>query len=212
MKSVMTKRKEVREIPELGTLVRENDASVYQFCYYMTLGSEQVETLVFDVFRKFGNEYRKLASKKSVLWGARALRLRLFQIAWDEIRESLSSVQYDIRLGRDTRALKLAEEDLLGECVGLADSGPEVEKFAERAFFRLAKVEPEFRAPLILKDMLGFDDEEVTRVISIRWGVYRHRLHRGRIEYVESLRGQVQQKSSRASVEIETQTGTPARF
>lgn len=54
---------------------------------------------------------------------------------------------------------------------------------------RLSRVDIDFRAPMVLKDILRFDDEEILRILGIRWGVYRHRLHRGRLAFRESLKG-----------------------
>jgi len=42
---------------------------------------------------------------------------------------------------------------------------------------------------MVLRDVLKFDDEEILRILNIRWGVYRHRLHRGRLAFRESLKG-----------------------
>ena len=54
---------------------------------------------------------------------------------------------------------------------------------------RLGRIDPEFRAPIVLRDVLGFEDEESVRILGLRWGVYRHRLHRGRLECKDALRG-----------------------
>jgi len=41
----------------------------------------------------------------------------------------------------------------------------------------------------VLRDILKFEDEETSRILGVRWGVYRHRLHRGRLELKDNLRG-----------------------
>jgi len=176
--------------PALAELIRENDARLYHFCFYMLSDDSDLEPIVLEVFRKFGNEYRKMLGKKGAEWGPRAFRLRLFQIAWDSIQRHLAKWQYEMSdLGRDMRTLKTVEGDLLSAFSELNEESLATDQLTSEILMRLGKVDREFRAPLVLRDMLGFSDEEVTRILATRWGVYRHRLHRGRLEFRENLRG-----------------------
>lgn len=40
----------------------------------------------------------------------------------------------------------------------------------------------ELRVVLVLKDIMQYEDQEILKILDIRWQVYRHRLHRGRID------------------------------
>jgi DNA-directed RNA polymerase specialized sigma24 family protein len=112
--------------------------------------------------------------------------VRLFQIAWQGVQNSFQRAVFSNN-GRDTRLLKGLEDDIL-------PSKPEnLEKVAakseNRVADRLGRVDTELRAAVILRDILKFDDEEAAKILGLRWGVYRHRLHRGRLDFKDALRG-----------------------
>jgi DNA-directed RNA polymerase specialized sigma24 family protein len=62
-------------------------------------------------------------------------------------------------------------------------------EITETAVVRLGSLEPELRATLILKDVIGLLDEEVSEILGLRWGIYRHRLNRGRVDWCQILKG-----------------------
>jgi DNA-directed RNA polymerase specialized sigma24 family protein len=112
------------------------------------------------------------------------MRLVHFSIAWEKIQREAGSVAMRWVSGRDLRAQKMAEEDLLKK-----NPKEEGEAFRESLLGRFARIDLDFRAPVVLRDVLDFPDEEAMRILKLRWGVYRHRLHRGRLELCEGLRG-----------------------
>jgi RNA polymerase sigma factor (sigma-70 family) len=57
-------------------------------------------------------------------------------------------------------------------------------EYIERA---LADLPPEFRAPVVLKDVLGYSYEEIAEIIDIPVGTVRSRIHRGRARLREVL-------------------------
>ncbi len=172
------------QLPDLREFIKENDQKLYDFCFYMLYGGMDIDDVILSIFREFGDHYRRLSGRSSTKWEPAEFRFKLFQIAWDHIRDELSRWQISWTVGRDTRQLKGMDEDLL--------QGYRGKNFAElevNLMERLSRIDPDFRAPIVLKDVLRFDDEMVARVLGLRWGVYRHRLHRGRLELKDSLRG-----------------------
>jgi DNA-directed RNA polymerase specialized sigma24 family protein len=99
----------------------------------------------------------------------------------------LLTVPFTWTVGRDTRPMKGMDDDLL-QAWSSSKTG-EISSIGPRAVERIRRLDTDFRAPIVLKDILGFDDEEVVRILGIRWGVYRHRLHRGRLEFRAALKG-----------------------
>lgn len=53
----------------------------------------------------------------------------------------------------------------------------------------LADLAPEFRAPVVLKDVLGYSYEEIAAILDIPVGTVRSRIHRGRARLREVLVG-----------------------
>ena len=51
----------------------------------------------------------------------------------------------------------------------------------------LADLPPEFRAPVVLKDVLGYSYEEIAGILEIPVGTVRSRIHRGRARLREVL-------------------------
>jgi RNA polymerase sigma factor (sigma-70 family) len=51
----------------------------------------------------------------------------------------------------------------------------------------LADLPPEFRAPVVLKDVLGYSYDEIAAILEIPVGTVRSRIHRGRARLREVL-------------------------
>lgn len=178
---------EEASLPELRDFVKENGAALYDFCSYLLPAEYAVDDLVLSVFREFGELFRKITAKRDMAWGAVELRIRLFALAWEQIREVSGNFQFSWALGRDTRQLKGWDTDILDKTQAAPQN--KLGEFEPVAVDRLHRVDLEVRAPVVLRDILRFDDEEVVRILGTRWGVYRHRLHRGRLDYRELLHG-----------------------
>jgi DNA-directed RNA polymerase specialized sigma24 family protein len=169
----------------LREFVKENEEKLCQFLNFMLFGFSGLEEVTLKVFRSFGDFFQKQTAKKSSDWEKVGLRIQLFSIAWKAIVKAQNQIEYNWSYGRDTRPLKQLDIDLLSE-----DRSYRVKKVDPEIFLpRLARVDIDFRAPMVLRDVLNFDDEEILRILEIRWGVYRHRLHRGRLAFRESLKG-----------------------
>ena len=175
------------ETPELREFVKENSHRLYGFCFYLLQEDYSVDDFVISVFRHFGEEYRKYMAKKEGSREFLELRVRLFRLAWEKIRALVGSTPYTWTVGRDMRQMKGYDDDLI-ESLGRGGSAP-LDGMESAIVARLRKVDLEFRAPLVLRDVLGFDDEEVVRILGLRWGVFRHRLHRGRLDLRDELKG-----------------------
>lgn len=184
MRSAKAKDRERQKPFDLRTVIQENDQRIYSFCALMLQGGYPVEELTLSVFRKFREFCRRTRESSGELY-----KLTLFKIAWDQIEEAIERTQYRWTVGRDTRATKSQDTNLYQSWknVGAKGSAP----IAQNAAERLWRIDPDFRAPLILHDVFRLTDEEAMQVLGLRWGVFRHRLHRGRAEFAQVLRGDV---------------------
>lgn len=172
--------------PGLRDFIREYGARVFTFCDYLLPKEAKPEETLVRVFREFGNVYRKANRKQPVGWQELEMRVKLFSIAWQSIREAMGEFHFLWIPGRDTRAGRRVDENLLAQVV--SQPFPKTERDTELVN-RLKCLDPEFRAPVVLRDILRLEEEEILRVLGLRWGVYRHRLHRGRIEFKDGLKG-----------------------
>lgn len=169
----------------LREFVKDNELKVCRFLHFMLFGFSGLEEVTLDVFRSFGRAFQKQSLKKNSEWEKAGLRIELFSLAWHAVIKAQGRVDYTWSFGRDTRPLKQLDIDLLSD-----DSIYRLKRGDSDIYLsRLARVDIDFRAPLVLRDILAFDDEEVIRILGVRWGVYRHRLHRGRLAFRESLKG-----------------------
>lgn len=171
---------------DLREFIKENDQRAYDFCYYMLQGVLPVDDFVIHLFKVFSVEFRRLVHRNEE-WDAQGVRLHLFQFAWEKIRAASVTPIYVGGSGRDMRALREMDEDILD----LAESKDKSAwaKKESAVLERLSRVDFEFRAPLVLRDVLGFTDEQAVQILGLRWAVYRHRLHRGRVDFKDALRG-----------------------
>jgi len=183
----MAKTKASDRAPDLREFVKEYDQRVYDFCAYLLSADFSVEDLVLAIFRDFGEYYR---SRPVVLTSESArqeLRVHLFQFAWSHVQNALHHSFYPSLGGRDTRLFKGMDDDILPNRLDFKEKS--AARSEGRVRDRLARVDAELRAPVILRDILKFEDEQVARILGLRWGVYRHRLHRGRLDFKDALKG-----------------------
>lgn len=177
-------RSRVSDAPrrELQALV----ALLYAFCRRMVPRVDEAEEVALEALRRFGDRRRDwVHGTDEDPTSERAARIALFREAYRLLEQGWSRpMDNAFFAGRDTRPLKALDEDLL------ANRRLDAVAVAALAEVRLFRVDAEFRAPVVLRDILGFADEDVVEMLDVRWGVYRHRLHRGRVECIEGFRGE----------------------
>lgn len=172
----------------LREFIKDQTQLVFDFCSYMLPIANETSEVSLSVFREFGDIYRRKEHKGGGTWEKMEMRVKLFAIAWRHIRGVMQETPFFFNSGRDTRNSRKFDGNLLE---GIRVGGSMTEDADSSLMVRLHQLDPELRAPLVLKDILRFEDEEILRVLGVRWGVYRHRLHRGRIELKDGLRGRI---------------------
>jgi len=182
-------RSEIQEIDDaLRELVKENDRLIYNFCYFMVRTEDDLEEVVLSIFRQFGEYCRKAKVGKSEELDKAELALVLFEIAWQEIKDFLVNQRYEVvAFGQVELPTFDSDKNLLEEAV--VDTEEWIKNNSAWVARRIKNVDIEFRAPVVLRDLLGFDDKQTARILELRWGVYRQRLNRGRLELLIHLRG-----------------------
>lgn len=168
--------------PELREFIKEHSQKVYDFAWYMLHGSADVDDCVVALFQEFSRTHRKLISSQRTP-AAGELRLELFSLAWSLIQNVARHSDAPLRSGRDLRQFRETDRNLLD------GTNEKNETYQDAVAKRLLLIDLPVRAPLVLRDILSFSDDEICRILGLRWPVYRHRLHRGRVDFRDALRG-----------------------
>ncbi|MGI4828397.1 MAG: RNA polymerase sigma factor [Janthinobacterium lividum] len=169
-------------------LVRSQQRRVYGICYRFTGSTTEAEDLTQDAFLKV---YRHLASfdpaKASFGVWLTALTRNLLVDHYRRSRMERASESLDVPFAGEeegpTRAERLAD-DRSGQERHVA--GLELRAQVQAA---LAKISPELREAVIMRDLQDLDYREIAEVLCIPQGTVKSRISRGRAELARLLKG-----------------------
>ncbi|MGI4828264.1 MAG: RNA polymerase sigma factor [Janthinobacterium lividum] len=169
-------------------LVRSQQRRVYGICYRFTGSTTEAEDLTQDAFLKV---YRHLASfdpaKASFGVWLTALTRNLLVDHYRRSRMERVSESLDVPFAGEeegpTRAERLAD-DRSGQERHVA--GLELRAQVQAA---LAKISPELREAVIMRDLQDLDYREIADVLCIPQGTVKSRISRGRAELARLLKG-----------------------
>ena len=168
-------------------LARTQHRKIYGICYRFTGSATEAEDLTQDVFLKM---YRNLASFDPSKGGfstwlttmTRNLLVDNYRRArMDRASESLDDT-YDGEDDGPTKAEKLADKQPNQE---QHVAGLELRAQIQMA---LAKVSPELREAVILRDLEDMDYKDIAEVLGIPQGTVKSRISRGRAELAKLLK------------------------
>ena len=167
-------------------IVRAYNRRIYNLCYRFTNSADNAEDLTQEVFIKV---YQTLASydvEKGAFttWVTTLTRNLLV----DHFRRSRMD-----RLTESIDAGRTEEDDSVSLSERLPDRGPspadrlasqETQKMVQRA---LARISPDLREAVILRDLQDMDYKEISRVLRVPEGTVKSRINRGRTELARLL-------------------------
>ena len=164
--------------PSWEELVRRHTRRVYNLCYRFTGNSAAAEDLSQEVFIRV---YRTLPTYESAqgaftTWLTSVTRNLLV----DHYRRSRRD-----RLTDSINALPQFEER--PSPVRLPDSLAQATELSAQVQRGLAKLSPELREAVILRDLQGLEYEEIRAVLKVPEGTVKSRINRGRIELARIL-------------------------
>jgi RNA polymerase sigma-70 factor (ECF subfamily) len=106
------------------------------------------------------------------------------------------------RREKRARSVGKVSMEVASESLESSDSSPSEEsernEAQQKIYDALAKLDPERRSVIILRDLQGMDYAEIAEVLAIPIGTVRSRLHRARIELKELLADYVNSESTNA--------------
>ncbi len=154
---------------DLKEFLRKYQNDIYTFCYYLLKDDQVSDTIICQIFEKFTKKFfkslRNLTNEE--------LKIELYKCVIEEINVFYRYKQTTHCFWKEPRSKVLDERRSFGE--------------------ELKFVNSDFRIILVLHDIIQLSDEEIMKILSLRWGVFRHRLHRARLELIQALRNQKHQ-------------------
>jgi RNA polymerase sigma-70 factor, ECF subfamily len=164
--------------PSWEELVRRHTRRVYNLCYRFTGNATAAEDLSQEVFIRV---YRTLASYQSSE-GA-------FTTWLTSVTRNLLVDHYR-RTRRDRLTDSLDQMSQFGErpsTARLPDSWAQATELSAQVQQGLAKLSPELREAVILRDLQGLDYQEIQAVLRVPEGTVKSRINRGRLELTRIL-------------------------
>lgn len=163
-------------------LVRTHTRRVYAFCYRFTGNDAESQDLTQEVFLRV---FRGLKSFKAgegsfLVWLARLTRnLLIDHYRRSKLDRASDSLDQQLTVLEERGGPASRSEALL--------AGREASELLQGA---LAKLSPELRETVILRDVEGLEYREISQVLRIPEGTVKSRLNRGRAELARILRRQ----------------------
>jgi RNA polymerase sigma-70 factor (ECF subfamily) len=160
-------------------LVRQHSRRVYGLCYRFTSRDSEAQDLTQDVFLRV---FRSLASFRSTegsftTWLARLTRNLLIDHYRRTRNERITdSIEEQLPRVEETRMATRSDS---------AVAGREASELLQGA---LAKLSPELRETIILRDLQDMEYREISQVLGIPEGTVKSRLNRGRAELARLLK------------------------
>jgi len=166
-------------------LVLKYQQNIFHLIYHLTNSGEHVEDLAQDVFLKafkaikgFRGDscfytwlYRIAVNTALSFRRSAAVQMSRTSVSLDEnVRHEDSDSKRDIPNGRYEASATLHEKEL-----------------KERISQAIAALEPELRAPVVLRDIEELSYEEIAEILEVPRGTVKSRLHRGRLVLREKL-------------------------
>jgi RNA polymerase sigma-70 factor (ECF subfamily) len=160
-------------------LVRQHSRRVFNICYRFTGNRTEAEDLSQDVFLRI---YKTLGSYRSAYggfatWMTSVTRNLLIdhyrRTKRDRITDSLDDAMPVVE-NKQSSARRPDEQALLGELNSQVQSA-------------LARLSPELREAVILRDLQQLEYSEIQTVLSVPEGTVKSRINRGRIELARVL-------------------------
>jgi RNA polymerase sigma-70 factor (ECF subfamily) len=168
------------EGPAWEELVRRHTRRVFNLCYRFTGNSTEAEDLSQEVFLRI---YRTLASYKTEFG---AFPTWLTSVTRNLLVDNYRRTRHD----RQTDSM----EDAMPQIEEKHSSARTPDKLAQAAELSvqlqrgLARLSPELRESVILRDLQGLDYSEIQAVLQVPEGTVKSRISRGRIELARILK------------------------
>ena len=150
----------------LAALVREHYARVQRFGARACRDADAADDVVQEAFIKLASRPELLAHRGALSWLLTSVRRACVRLL---------------------RSLQRWETLLHAQPQLMAAAAPEDRELLEAVHEAIARLEPEYRAALVLRDLEGLSGEETASVLGVPIATMKTRLHRARRAVREEL-------------------------
>ncbi len=161
-------------------LVRTYTRRVYSICYRFTGRESEAQDLTQEVFLKVFRNVRSFRAGEGSfgVWLARLTRnLLIDHYRRTRMERATASIEEQLPVLEEKAAIEGRTEAAL--------AGREASEALQKA---LAKLSPDLRETVILRDIEGLEYREIAQVLGVPEGTVKSRLNRGRSELARALR------------------------
>ncbi|MGQ9917624.1 MAG: RNA polymerase sigma factor [Bryobacteraceae bacterium] len=161
-------------------LVRTYTRRVYSICYRFTGRESEAQDLTQEVFLKVFRNVRSFRAGEGSfgVWLARLTRnLLIDHYRRSKMERATASIEDQLPRLEEKAAIEGRTEAAL--------AGREASEALQKA---LARLSPDLRETLILRDIEGLEYREIAQVLGVPEGTVKSRLNRGRSELARALR------------------------
>lgn len=161
-------------------LVRIYTRRVYSICYRFTGRESEAQDLTQEVFLKVFRNVRSFRAGEGSfgVWLARLTRnLLIDHYRRSKMERATASIEDQLPVLEEKAAIEGRTEAAL--------AGREASEALQKA---LAKLSPDLRETVILRDIEGLEYREIAQVLGVPEGTVKSRLNRGRSELARALR------------------------
>ncbi len=159
--------------------MRRHTRRIFNLCYRFTSNSHEAEDLTQEVFLRV---YRTLGSYRSAYGGFTTWMTSVTRnLLIDHYRRTKRDRLTD---SLDDAMPKLENKESAGSRPDQAALVGELSAQVQQA---LAKISPDLREAVILRDLQGLEYREIQEVLSVPEGTVKSRINRGRIELARIL-------------------------
>jgi len=161
-------------------LVRTYTRRVYSICYRFTGRESEAQDLTQEVFLKVFRNVRSFRAGEGSfgVWLARLTRnLLIDHYRRSRMERATASIEEQLPMLEEKAAIESRTEAAL--------AGREASEALQKA---LARLSPDLREAVILRDIEGMEYREIAQVLGVPEGTVKSRLNRGRSELARVLR------------------------
>jgi RNA polymerase sigma-70 factor (ECF subfamily) len=163
-------------------LIKTHTRRVYAICFRFTGKDSEAQDLSQDVFLRVFKSLRTFRSGEGsfVVWLTRLTRnLLIDHYRRTRLERATDSIEEQLPLLEETQAMSARADGML--------AGREASELLQSA---LAKLSPELRETVILRDLEELEYREIASALGIPEGTVKSRLNRGRAELARILKRQ----------------------
>jgi RNA polymerase sigma-70 factor (ECF subfamily) len=184
--AVLVRQVQAGELHAFTELVRKYQDRVYNTCKRVCGDAEEAADLTQEAFMKAFASIDLFRGKSAFYTWIFRIAVNL-SISYQRKRRTRSTVSLDRPIGDQTDG-DARVHILRDESVADPADAPEAAETHARVLTALQELDPDHRVAIVLRDIEGFDYQEIADILELPVGTVKSRIFRGRLALRERLR------------------------